>query len=283
MLPLSWRQCLSKPHLWAQGHSHVLGGDSHLSVRRKLSFHRSPKDYMENSSQVFTPQFQRKTLCDYDCLTAADWGSHQQAICFRDNWQTGLKKKWPLPISGLGWAHCADSNLCSSELRSQDLAGFLGQTRCLYSLSTAIVTHSHNVSSFKPHSLCHSCAGPRSGNTMAQLEPSAWSHRQKSRCLQHCLPFRRLWGWSHFQVHSGCWPDSVSCDDKTEALLVCQLWAPGHPQPLEAICIPWFMTPFIFKASNDGYSLFFHCISPWLFCLPHPPLRVHVITLGQAE
>lgn len=35
---------------------------------------------MENSSQVFTPQFQRKTLCDYDCLTAADQGTHQQKL-----------------------------------------------------------------------------------------------------------------------------------------------------------------------------------------------------------
>lgn len=68
-------------------------------------FHRSSKDHMENSSSVFTPQFQRKALGNYDSLTAnGNWGTHQQPIRFRDSWQTGLKKKWPLLISGLWWA-----------------------------------------------------------------------------------------------------------------------------------------------------------------------------------
>lgn len=94
-----------------------VGGDRRFSVRRRLSVHRSPKDYTDHSSQVFSPQHQRKALWDYDCLTTAETEEHtsRQSVHREDSWQTGLKKKQPLLIPGLQWTCFPDSNLCSLE------------------------------------------------------------------------------------------------------------------------------------------------------------------------
>lgn len=73
-----------------------------------------------------------------------------------------------------------------------------------------------------------------------------------------------LWGRTHFQAHSGCWPNSVPHERSWGSCVLAGCLGEGCcSQHLQVACIPWLTLPFPLLQSQ-----------PWwaesLLCFPSP-------------
>lgn len=115
-------------------------------------------------------------------------------------------------------------------------------------------------------------------------------HRLKSRCKEHCVPFRRLWDEATLEFTQVV--GQIQYFVIITIVPVCLLavsWGPfpafgSHLQFLVHDLLH-FQSQWLWMSPSYTFNLsclFFHFISPRLY-FPLLPLRVHVLILGQPE
>lgn len=174
MLPPGCRPHLPNPYLWAQGAAmsweetgmSVSGGGWVFAGHLRTIWKTAHKGLHLNSRE--------KALCGYEHPTAVEPEAHTGK-----QFASGALDKQDWERNGLCWSlgfsKPVDQTALCVDHRGifQHLAQLLGQTRYLYSSSLAMVTNPHKFSHLKQRRLSQSSVGPRSGNIMTKLKPSA--------------------------------------------------------------------------------------------------------------